>query len=197
MSSWCYAYFFSGVSGDQLTLQKVVECISENKLKFDSSISLSKEVDDKGHLEELGEEIILDEPILDSLGSLLSSNEQFLVECRNPEMMFACSFAAKYKNPHFVLGWSNKIFARLKQDSQELYFDMFLNVAKKSSAEYVIFVNDPPDYFEDKFSVVDDAPILDTHTSAGTPYEIVEVWIKEGSLVPESVKVIDVKVEFF
>lgn len=187
MSSWHYAYLFQN-SDDKLKPQSIVHYLSCRGLEFDNNILMSVEIDDDGHLEDVGDEIMLSSPVIEDLSKRLVKNEQFLATCRNSELYFACGFATNSKNPYICIGWQKKLFASLEKSAQKEYLQMIRKSAKAVDAGYVIFVDDPPDYFEDRFLLVDGERYLDTQMPDGAPYEIHEIWLDKKVIQPVGIK---------
>lgn len=180
MSSWQYVFMFPD-HGDSLQVEKVVRIFADSGFNFDSYIYPAHVVDEAGHLEHI-DAINIPFPPIDEIEKLLRHNEQFLVECRNQELFLSISFAEKYyTNPHVMIGWPRTIFSALAKDSQEKYLRLIRNVANACGAFYIIIVNDPPDYFEDRFLEIDGQRFLDEYLPSGNKYDIQNVWINSAS----------------
>jgi hypothetical protein len=189
MSSWQYAFMFPE-SGKSLRVAEVIRVFSESGFEFDRAIYPAFAIDDDGHLEH-GDAVQMTGKHVEKLEIRLRNNEQFLVECRNQDLFFAISFAGKYQtNPHMMIGWSRTIFGALGKDSQEKYLQLIRNVANACNATNIIVVNDPPDYFEDRFLAINGRRFLDRQMPSGNKYDIQAVWIsiRSSDKRPEGVK---------
>jgi hypothetical protein len=61
---------------------------------------------------------------------------------------------------------------------------MLRQIAKACNAAFVIIVNDPPDYFEDRFLDINGQRYLENQLPDGYKYEILSVWIDGDSMDP-------------
>lgn len=174
MASWHYAFLFPD-SQQRLAPAGAVQVFSEFGCEFDHAIRPAIVIDDDGHLEN-GDETALDQEPAADLRNRLNKNEQFTVECRNRDLFFSLSFATRYSNPYILIAWSRKIFERLERTSRDDYWQLLRNVANTCNAKYVVIVDDPPDFFEDKFIEIDGRRMLDPLASSGKPYDIRGVW---------------------
>lgn len=174
MGSWHYAFFFPGCDR-KLTPEGAVEVFANFGLEFDAAVLKAQVVDVEGHLE-FGDESKLANPFLDDLTRRLEEGEQLLVECRNTDLFISCCFATRYANPFLMFGWSRRLFASLDEAVQGHYWRVLRKAAHQCNAAYVIVVDDPPDYFEDRFVHVDGVWVLETVMPSGRPYEIRAVW---------------------
>lgn len=174
MASWHYAFLFPD-SQQSLAPAGAVRIFSEFGCEFDQTIRPAVVIDDDGHLEIGDEAALTREPVTDLL-NLLSKDEQFTVECRNQDLFFSLSFATRYSNPYILIAWSRKIFQRLERTSRHNYWQLLRKIANACNAKYVVIVDDPPDFFEDKFLEIDGRRVLDSRTSSGKRYDIRAVW---------------------
>ncbi len=179
MASWDYAFLFPS-SGQRLDPASAIGVFSEYDLEFDQTIRPLVAIDEDGH-HEGGEEIELTGSILDELRKRLFKGEQFQTECRNTELFFTCIFDTGYSNPHVVLAWSRRLLRGLGELSQQAYWKMLRDFAKRCKATYVIIVNDPPDFFEDRFLEIDGQRFLEKVMPSGNEYDIHSVWIDANS----------------
>lgn len=187
MASWHYAFLFPSANS-RLSPAGTVDVLSDFGLEFDESVRLAVEIDELGHLEH-GEETPLGELVLANLKQRLCEDEQFMIECRNNELFFSCSFATQYSNPYVMLGWSKRLFHELSLSRQKEYWDMLRQCAKQCRAAYVVIVDDPPDFFEDRFLEIDGQRFLENQMPSGNEYDIRAVWT-DGELcdkVPEGI----------
>jgi hypothetical protein len=181
MGSWQYAYIFPGV-GQTLAPECAVDVILASGLIFDDRVFPSVVLDDEGHLGE-SDEVGLKRGA-DEIRGRLGKGEQFLVGFRNQEIFFACVFACRYSNPHIVFGWPKKSFYELPAASQNKYWGMLRNLAKACKATFVIIINDPADFFEDRFLDVDGQRYLEKQLPDGSTDSIVSLWIDGDSMDP-------------
>jgi len=187
MASWDYAFLFPG-PGQRLDPANAINVFAENGLEFDSAIHPAVVIDEAGHLE-YGDETELRGNVNDELRERLAEGEQFLIECRNEDLFFACCFATRYSNPYVEVAWSRRLFRGLEEQKQRAYRKMLKDFAKQCSATYVIIVNDPPDFFEDRFVEIDGQRFLEKVMPSGKKYDILALWVDEESSeeVPEGV----------
>lgn len=181
MSSWHYAFMFPSL-GDSLTPSKAIDVALEFGLTFDSKLLLAIEIDDDGHLE-FEEESLLRNGA-NELKERLRNEEQFLIEANNQELFFSFCFAMKYQNPYLMIGWSRRLFSELPESRATEYWHMLRCFAKSSLASYVVVVDDPPDYFEDRFLEFSGQRCLDSRMESGREYEIQYVWVDAASQIP-------------
>jgi len=174
MASWHYAFLFPGTNYD-LDPAGAIDVLADFGLEFDESIRPAIEIDEFGHLEH-GDELQLDGSILNGLKQRLTKHEQFMVECRNDELFLSCSFATRYSNPYMILGWSKRLFRDLNESRQNEYWDMVGRCAKQCKAAHVVIVDDPPDFFEDRFLEIDGRRFLETEMPSGNKYDIHAIW---------------------
>ncbi|MBE7461973.1 MAG: hypothetical protein HS116_00650 [Planctomycetes bacterium] len=174
MASWHYAFFFPG---PRLALKPAgaVSVLADFGLEFDDLIRPANPIDELGHLEH-GEEVRVAQPIKADLIKRLSKHEQFLVECRNSELFFVCGFATGYSNPYMEFGWSKRLFHELNESRKRKYWNMIKKCASYCNAAHVIVVDDPPDYFEDRFPEIGGRRILESEMPNGNKCNISVVW---------------------
>jgi hypothetical protein len=175
MATWHYSFFFPGTN-QNLDATGSVDVLACFGLKFDNTVRLAVEIDEFGHLEHGEEEQLVGE-VRAALKKRLSERQQFLIECRNDELVFSCSYATRYANPYIMLGWSKGMFRNLSESRQSEYWEMLVRCAKQCSAAYVIIVDDPPDFFEDRFLEIDGQRFLENEMPSGKKYDIRAIWI--------------------
>jgi hypothetical protein len=187
MASWHYAFLFPGANS-RLNPAGAVDVLSDFGLEFDESARAGIEIDEQGHLE-YGEETPLGNSELEELKQRLSADEPLMIECRNSELFFSCSFATRYANPYVMLGWSKRLFRELRQTRQEEYWKMLRQCAKRCHAAHVLIVDDPPDFFEDRFLEIDGQRFLESQMQSGKQYDIHAIWtnVELCDKVPEGV----------
>lgn len=187
MASWHYAFLFSSPNAE-LEPAGAIRALANFGLEFDEFVRPAIEIDELGHLEH-GEESRLNGSIPAALEKRLSEQEQFMVECRNNELLFSCSFATRYSNPYIMLGWSKRLFRDLNESRQREYWDMLRKCAKGCKAAHVIIVDDPPDFFEDRFLEIDGQRFLENEMPSGNKYDIHAVWtdLELCDKVPEGI----------
>lgn len=187
MASWHYAFLFPPASS-RLNPAAAVDVLSDFGLEFDTSFRAAVEIDELGHLEH-GEETPLGKSTVVNLKQRLCDDEQLIIECRNAELFFSCSFATQYSNPYVMLGWSKRLFQQLSLSRQKDYWDMLRQCAKQCRAAYVVIVDDPPDFFEDRFLEIDGQRFLENRLPSGNKYDIHAIWtdIELCGKVPEGV----------
>lgn len=182
MATWRYAFMFPG-SGSRLLPANLIRTFADAGFKFDRTIFRAVAIDEDGHLEFAGELELSEHPV-EELVRRLNSGEQFLVECRNRDSFFSIASATQYSNPHIMIGWSRRLFETLNEDLQQRYWQLLRQVAKGCQAAYVIIVDDPPDYFEDRFLEVCGQRFLEKQTPSGRKYDIRSIWIDANCLDP-------------
>lgn len=174
MASWQYAFLFPGTESS-LDPRGAIDVLATFGLEFDHFVHPAFRIDDVGHLE-FGEKSHLVGPTLKAIKQRLVHHEQFLVECRNDELFLSCSFATQYSNPFIMLSWSNRLFRRISEARQSQYWDMLGRCANHCRAAYVLFINDPADFFEDKFVEIDGRRFLDRETRFGMN-DVLAIWV--------------------
>jgi hypothetical protein len=180
MSSWHYAYFFPGPARP-LRPAHAVTVFSGAGLVFDEVVYMAKVVDDEGHLE-AAEESRLAGNIEEELIRQLETGAQLLVECRNRDLFFAVFFATGHGfNPHVMIGWSRRRFRALDPATQERYWQLLRRVARAIDAAFVAVINDPPDYWEDRFLDVDGQRVIEPRRPSGAIDDIVSVWVRDDA----------------
>jgi hypothetical protein len=182
MAKWHYAFMFPDSAG-RLLPANAIQIFADAGFEFDRKIFPAVAADAAGHLEP-GDSLELSGNTIKELVNRLNNDEQFLVECRNRDLFFSIFFATKNSNPYLVVGWSQRIFAELNDDLQQRYWQLLKRVARGCGATYVIVVDDPPDYFEDRFLEIDGRRFLENQTLSGRKYDIRSVWIDVDSLEP-------------
>lgn len=191
MSTWQYAFLFPR-SNMPLMSKEAVQELEERGLEFDDELFPLQLYPD-GHVEVAEQAIEIAKPADVDLCERLSRNEQIEVLCRNKEIFVVCSFATAASNPYISLGWSVRLFTMLSEEAKEAYRRMIRRVAVAVGAFHVVFVEEPPDYFEDHFVDVDGVRCLDVFLPSGSRHSVFEIWSKgadsidsEGvQLVPE------------
>ncbi len=187
MSTLRYAYLFSGAK-TPLDLSNVIQNLDIRGLEFDDEL-FELEVFPDGHLEAVGQGIKISKPVKRDLIRRVSQNQQIQATCRNKELFVVCGFATAAANPHIFFGWPARLFSLLDHEAVEEYRSMIQRVASSVKASYVIFVEDPPDYFEDHFLDVDGIRYLDVFLPSGGRHSIIEVWTQEvDSIIVEGIK---------
>lgn len=174
MASWHYAFLFPRAGG-ALEPEGVIDALAKFGFEFDGFIRVAVEIDEHGHLEH-GDEMPLDGSVRERLKSLFIRGEQFQVECRNEELFISCSFATRYSNPYVMLGWSIRLFSQLSEPRRNQYWNLFRECAKRCKSTHVIIVDDPPDYFEDRFLEIEGRRFLENELPSGNRYNIHAVW---------------------
>ncbi|KYF65238.1 hypothetical protein BE11_24805 [Sorangium cellulosum] len=174
--------------GEHLLPAAAIDALAQSGLVFDPWMYPAIVVDEAGHLEH-GDKVELAGPPAEELEERAVRGEQFLAECRDRALAFTLLLHAKYTNPYMALGWSRRLFRNLSHDEQERYWKLIRVVAQRSNAAYIIVVNDPPDYFEDRFLEVDDRRWLDKQLPSGATYDFRAIWIstRAASALPEGV----------
>lgn len=186
MSSWHYAFLFPG-SDQELAPANAIHAFVDDGLEFEKRIRLAVIIDEVGHLD-YGQKVELGEDNIHEIQRRLSEGDQFLIECRNRELFFSCVFATHYANPFIAFGWSSRLFVDLSISRKEKYFKLLRRFAKLSNAGYVLLVNDPPDFFEDRFIDIDGQRYLEVETPSGNRYDIYCLWVDEKmTRIPEGV----------
>jgi len=187
MGSWRYAYFFNDAE-QALEPAGILKTFEDAGFSFGEKLLSARVVDKEGHVEFTGEQKPFPAASFDA-SNQLGEGAQFQVECFNEDLFFALCFTTKYVNPFIVIGWSNRLFHRIAADRQAGYMRMLRQAALACNAAYVILVDDPPDYFEDRFLDIDGKRFLDPLMPSGERYEIREVWARENlkHLPPEGV----------
>jgi hypothetical protein len=176
MASWRYAFMFAG-STARLLPQHGIDVLREYDFEIDEVLRHASIIDDEGHIEYTGEHSMRGSNREEELKTRLGSGEQFQSEFRNRALFFSLSIATGYPNPYVMIGWSNRLFANSAEDYQRRFVQMLRRFARLINADYVVIVDDPPDYFEDKFIEIDGRRFLDNMTTGGKPYEVRGVWI--------------------
>lgn len=174
MASWHYAFLFPSANGG-LNPSAAVDVLSDFGLEFDKSARAAVEIDELGHLE-YGEETPLGPTTMSELKRRLTDQEQLMIECRNSELFFSCSFATRYANPYMMFGWSKRLFRELPQSRQDEYWKMLRQCAKQGRAAHIVIVDDPPDFFEDRFLEINGQRFLENQTPSGNKYDIHAIW---------------------
>jgi hypothetical protein len=174
MASWHYAFLFPSANGG-LNPSAAVDVLSDFGLEFDKSARAAVEIDELGHLE-YGEETPLGPTAMSELKRRLTDQEQLMIECRNSELFFSCSFATRYANPYMMFGWSKRLFRELPQSRQDEYWEMLRQCAKQGRAAHIVIVDDPPDFFEDRFLEIDGQRFLENQMPSGNKYDIHRIW---------------------
>ncbi len=189
MASWHYAFLFPSADGG-LNSAATVDVLSDFGFEFDKSARGAVEIDELGHLE-YGEETPLGPIAMFELKRRLTDQEQLMIECRNSELFFSCSFATRYVNPYMMFGWSKRLFRELPRSRQDEYWEMLRQCAKQGRAAYIVIVDDPPDFFEDRFLEIDGQRFLENQMPSGNKYDIHAIWmnIELSDRIPEGVDV--------
>jgi hypothetical protein len=187
MTSWHYAFMFAGPGG-RLCPDRAIEEFFQSGFEFDDIVRPATIIDDEGHLEYMGELHLSGNKQME-LQTRLKEAEQFQVECRNRDVFFSISFGTRYSNPYIMIGWSRKVFGTIAEADQRRYLRLLRQFAKLCQAVYVVIVDDPPDYFEDRFIEIDGQRFLDDRMPSGKKYEIHGIWVDEssGGFRPEGV----------
>lgn len=179
MASWHYAFLFPG-SGQQLLPSNGISDLNRFGLEFDATIRLLVQIDEQGHMLDVGDVVGLTPPITDDLARRLENGSQFSVQCRNGALFISCTFATQTSNPFISLGWSRRLFGVLERSTQLAYWEMIRDFAKKISAAYVVIVDDACDNFEDRFVDVSGIRVLDTGVTHSYGHGIHAVWVDES-----------------
>lgn len=183
MGVWTYAYLFSHPS-DHLDYVSAFEEISSLEMTLDSEYTKLTESED-GHCIE-SDYVSIDGDPEKLIKSMLNENSSLQITFRNNELFITCTFSICGLKPYINLAWPKKIFNTLTATSQKRYIKTFNKIAQRCGAIYVIFVEEAPDYFEDKFIFIDNVPYIDLYLSNGRFHPIDMIWIKtsEGGLIP-------------
>jgi hypothetical protein len=159
-----------------------MDVLEKDGFSFDCYANHAVVADDDGHLEFVERVELVGGA--DELRKRLRAGEQILVECRNVDIFFACCFAFKYSNPFMSFGWPSRSFYELEQSAQDEYWTMLRRVARACNSAFVIIVNEPPDYFEDRFLEIDGQRVIEKKMPNGFEYDILSVWVDDESLDP-------------
>lgn len=171
-------------------MKNAIQELNVRGLEFDNEF-FPLELFEDGHLEIGGQEVKIEENINKELFKRLSKDEQIQVTCRNKELFFVCTFASAASNPHIFIGWSARLFSMLSREAVEDYRNMLRSISIAVNASYVVFVEEPPDYFEDHFVDVDGNRYLDIFLPSGGKHSVLELWSREADKIyPEGIELI-------
>ncbi len=186
MSSWHYSYLFPETA-KQLSPERAIQVLQQQGLVFDNEI-IPLSIHDDGHVDESGLPMKIDKSVKQNLIQRLTLCEQLQVICRNKELYFSCSFCTQVNNPYICFCWSKKLFSYFDAKKRDEYLKMIRKAAKVTCACYIIFVVDPPDYFEDRFLDIDGIRYIDIFKPDGTTYEIEQIWVDNDVKLPFGVE---------
>jgi hypothetical protein len=191
MASWQYAFLFPGPCQD-LDPARGLDVLIQFELTFDRLARLLVPVDDKGHMLDVGEEVVLNERPCDTVAQMLNEGLQFSIQCRDDHIGFSFTFAPRTSNPHMFIGWSRRLFGCLTESIQNRYWEMIRGFAKGCNAAYVVIIDDAPDDFEDQFVDINGARVLDTYVNHSYGHGIQSIWVDESRTAtpPEGVSLV-------
>lgn len=185
MSIWTYAYLFSAPN-KKLFAENALESFLTLEMDLDSEY-IELHVDTEGHCIEGELQSIVGISPERKFKELLRQEAALQATFRNSEIFISCKFATCGSNPYIDFSWSKKLFSSLSEVSKSKYFQAIKNASKKSGATYVIFIEDVPDYFEDRFIFVDGVPYIDLYLPSGRFHPIEMIWVdrNKGGMLPD------------
>jgi hypothetical protein len=176
MSSWRSAFLFPGHQ-DPLTPDRGILALLRNNFHSARSIRLCVLYDDQGHLIDTGDEVDLGADPDSKLVLTAAQGEQFSVEFSLGAMPVSCQIKTRSANPHIAIAWPNRQFERAEPSAQNQFLRAIGDCANDSQATFVLFVDDAPSEFEDRFVCLDHEWSLDTSINHKYGHGIREIWI--------------------
>ncbi len=182
MSQWIYAYLFPGPK-QELKPVEIFDGFTNFGFEYDSRM-ITLNVDRDGHCVE---DEIQEYRDTTTIRKLLNRGKSLSVTCRNNQLWISCNFAISAANPHIFLGWSSKCLRLLNEVERTAYYTHLRTASKKAQAAYVVFMEEVPDFFEDRFVPLDDIRLIDFSLPSGKLEPIHEIWIDHqiGGVIPQ------------
>lgn len=184
MASWKYLFLFPG-PGDRLVPSKAVTNTITLGTEFESKARMAVQIDDAGHLLDIGDEVMFSSPNSLDISHRLDEGDSFSIQARIADLPMSVQFFIGSPNPHICIGWSRRLFKEILIETKEVIWKTLCRFALDCNASYAIVVDDAPDLFEDRFLEIDGKRILDMESHHEYGHRVREVWTRSSmALLP-------------
>ena len=189
MSSWTNIYFFPE-SGSNLNPEAAFGVIRNLKLQIDNDYVLMKK-NSEGLCVEGDFTVFKEDSIDKEVFNLLSESISIQLMFRNQFFYLSCIFALCGNTPYISLNWPRKRYFNSSDIFRNELDETVIKMAEMAGVAFVFFLNDAPDFFEERLLFYDKDVLLDFPNDKSNFPEIEKIWIneKKGGMVPQELKV--------